>query len=78
MVLECELDSANIFGQWLKDGKSLKLHESHVNKYDMTSREKTHTLTINELTSSDAGSYTFVAGSAKTTTTLIVKGETVF
>ena len=74
-VLECELDSTNILGQWLKDCKSLKLRDSHVNKYEMTSRGKTHKLTINDMTSSDAGPYSFVAGCAKTTTTLLVQGN---
>jgi len=75
LVLECELDSENIFGLWLKHDKLLKLHDSSINKYEMTSHDKTYKLIINDLTSADAGPYSFVAGSAKTTTTLIVKGK---
>ena len=75
-VLECQVDSAGITSFWMKDGKRLDVDEGRPTvKYEMTSEAMTHQLKVNKLSSTDSGLYTFVAGSAKSHTTIYVEGR---
>lgn len=78
-VLECQVDSAGITSYWMKDGKRLDDDEMRLSpKYEMTAEAMTHTLKLNEITSTDSGLYTFVAGSTQSHTTIYVEGATLF
>ena len=73
-VLECDVDAPGIVSYWLKDGERLD-DVRHAYKYQMTSDKMTHKLFVKDASLTDSGLYTFVAGNARSHTTLYVEGE---
>ncbi|KAG8183020.1 hypothetical protein JTE90_017107 [Oedothorax gibbosus] len=63
--------------KWQKDGKDIVIDDDH---YEVTKKDNTEVLTINDVTKEDSGEYTCVvtnsSGSEKTTSTVTVKEST--
>ena len=71
-VFECELSKPTENIQWLKDDKTTLKHGK---KYDIKSTDVKHSLKVPKCMAEDAGKYTIVAGSVKSTAELKVIGE---
>lgn len=70
VCLSVDVSKDNVNVTWQKDGCDLGPSD----KYEMTHRGRTHSLTIHDLTTDDEADYTAVAGSASTTIPVWVEG----
>ena len=68
----CEIAKPTKNIQWLKDDNTALKHGK---KYDIKSTDVKHCLRIPKCSAEDAGKYTIVAGSIKSTAKLNVNGE---
>ena len=72
IVLEAEASKANATGTWFKD--DLEILPQVDKKYNVSVKECSHTLTINEAALEDAGEFTLEVGEDSTTVLLVVEG----
>lgn len=68
---EVELSHADVEGVWQKDGLRIKPS----NAFRVSSNGLVHGLTLSNLTMEDTGSIVFMAEGLRTTSRLVVKGE---
>lgn len=67
-TFECEVSHFNVASRWLKDGLEIEMSE----KFSIVVSGKIHQLKVMNVSSNDAGEYTFICGSEHISATLMV------
>lgn len=73
-TFECEVSHFNVASRWLKDGLELEMSE----KFSIVVSGKIHQLRVMNVSSTDAGEYTFICGSEHVSATLLVNCKLLF